>query len=92
MALDESVYSNPLSFQPERFLAKPSEAGEPHFNQAFGFGRRICTGQYVADNSLWIAIASILATCRITNAVDESGEIIVPDNTLTDGLVRQPSQ
>ncbi|KAJ7882044.1 cytochrome P450 [Mycena olivaceomarginata] len=122
MALDESVYSNPLSFQPERFLAKPGGAGEPHFNQAFGFGRRICTGQYVADNmleyrvavravasspsiellshiasvwgsfqhnSLWIAIASILATCRITNAVDESGEIIVPDNTLTDGLVRQ---
>ncbi|KAJ7897544.1 cytochrome P450 [Mycena olivaceomarginata] len=79
MALDESVYSNPLSFQPERFLAKPSEAGEPHFNQAFGFGRRFP----------WIAIASILATCRITNAVDESGEIIVPDNTLADGLVRQ---
>jgi hypothetical protein len=40
-------------------------------------------GQYVADNSLWIVIAFILATCTITNAVDESGEIIVPESTLT---------
>ncbi|KAJ7358478.1 cytochrome P450 [Mycena albidolilacea] len=89
MALDENVYSNPLSFRPERCLAKPTGAGEPPFNQVFGVGRRICTGQYVADNSLWIAVATILATCTITNAVDESGEIIVPGSTLTDGLVRQ---
>jgi hypothetical protein len=40
MALDESVYSNPLSFHPERFLAKPAGTGEPHLNQVFGFGRR----------------------------------------------------
>ncbi|KAJ7881993.1 cytochrome P450 [Mycena olivaceomarginata] len=66
------------------------EPGSPtSTNQVFVFGRRICTAQYVADNSLWIAIASILATCTITNAVDESGEIIVPESTLTDGLVRQ---
>ncbi|KAJ7881746.1 cytochrome P450 [Mycena olivaceomarginata] len=58
---------------------------EPHLNQVFGFGRRICTGQYVADNSLWIAIASILATCTITNVLDESGQIIVPERTMTDG-------
>jgi hypothetical protein len=49
---------------------------------------RICTGQYVANNSLWIAIASILATCKITNAVDENGKIIVPESTLTEGIVR----
>ncbi|KAF7353495.1 O-methylsterigmatocystin oxidoreductase [Mycena sanguinolenta] len=69
IGLDESVYSDPTSFRPERFLPQPAGAGEPHFsNVAFGFGRRICTGQYLADQSLWIAIASILATCTITNA------------------------
>ncbi|KAJ6472477.1 cytochrome P450 [Mycena sanguinolenta] len=90
MGLDESVYSDPTSFRPERYLPQPAGAGEPHFsNVTFGFGRRICTGQYLADQSLWIAIASILATCTITDAVDENGNIIVPRTTMTDGLVRR---
>ncbi|KAJ6559776.1 cytochrome P450 [Mycena capillaripes] len=79
MSLNESVYSDPASFYPERFLPEPTGKGEPFFNNTvFGFGRRICTGQYVAENSLWIAIASILASCKIANAVDESGNIIMP--------------
>ncbi|KAJ6559762.1 cytochrome P450 [Mycena capillaripes] len=91
MSLNESVYSDPTSFYPERFLPKPVGKGEPYFNNAvFGFGRRICTGQYVAENSLWIAVASILASCKIANAVDESGNIIVPAPTLTDGLISHP--
>ncbi|KAF7342915.1 Cytochrome P450 [Mycena sanguinolenta] len=41
MGLDESVYSDPTSFRPERFLPQPAGAAEPHFsNVAFGFGRR----------------------------------------------------
>ncbi|KAJ6472466.1 cytochrome P450 [Mycena sanguinolenta] len=92
MGLDDSVYSEPASFRPERFLPQPAGAGEPHFsNVAFGFGRRICTGQYVADQSLWIAIASILATCTITKALDENGNTIVPDMTMSDGLISHPS-
>ncbi|KAJ6464892.1 cytochrome P450 [Mycena sanguinolenta] len=92
MGLDESVYSDPTSFLPERFLPKPAGAGEPHFsNLAFGFGRRICTGRYVADQSLWIAIASILATCTITNAADENGNTTAPGITLNDGLISHPS-
>ncbi|KAF7342919.1 O-methylsterigmatocystin oxidoreductase [Mycena sanguinolenta] len=87
MGLDESVYSDPTSFRPERFLPRPAGAGEPRFsNIAFGFGRRICTGEHLADQSLWIAIASILATCTITNAVDKNGNIIVPKKTMSDGL------
>ncbi|KAJ7926720.1 cytochrome P450 [Mycena leptocephala] len=91
MSLDETVYSDPASFYPERFLPKPAGQAEPHFNNiVFGFGRRICTGQYVANNSLWIAIASILASCNISNAVDENGNIIVPESTFTDGLASHP--
>jgi len=92
MSLDEGVYSDPTSFYPERYFPKPVGNGEPHFdNTAFGFGRRICTGQYVADNSLWVAIVLILASCKISNAVDKDGNIIVPDSTITDGLASHPS-
>jgi hypothetical protein len=49
----------------------------------------VCTGQYLADNSFWITIASILAAFTITNAVDKHGEIIVPESSLTDGVVRR---
>ncbi|KAJ7620481.1 cytochrome P450 [Mycena polygramma] len=91
MSQDESVYSDPTSFYPERFLPKPAGRGEPYFNTTvFGFGRRVCTGQYVAENSLWIAIASILASCKIDKAVDQYGNVIVPDKALTDGLVSHP--
>ncbi|KAJ7344033.1 cytochrome P450 [Mycena albidolilacea] len=91
MSLNESVYSDPTRFYPERFLPKPAGRGEPYFNNTvFGFGRRICTGQYVAENSLWVGIASILASCKINNAVDETGNIIVPDPTLIDGLISHP--
>ncbi|KAJ7782203.1 cytochrome P450 [Mycena olivaceomarginata] len=91
MSLDEAVYSDPKSFFPERFLPKPAGKGEPHFsNVAFGFGRRICSGQYVADNSVWIAIASILASSNISNALDENGHVIVPESKFTDGLVNHP--
>ncbi|KAJ7439074.1 cytochrome P450 [Mycena galericulata] len=91
MALDERVYSDPSSFYPERFLPKPAGRGEPYFNTTvFGFGRRICTGQHIAENSLWIAIVSILSSCNISNAVDEKGNIIIPNDELFEGLVNHP--
>ncbi|KAJ7761244.1 cytochrome P450 [Mycena maculata] len=92
MSLDETVYSDPTTFYPERFLPRPAGKGEPHFdNIVFGFGRRICTGEYVASNSLWIVITSILATCTISKAVDEKGNIIVPENIMSDGLASHPT-
>ncbi|KAF7326503.1 O-methylsterigmatocystin oxidoreductase [Mycena venus] len=46
MALEESVYSNPESFNPERYIPKPAGKGEPYFsNVPFGFGRRISDGR-----------------------------------------------
>ncbi|KAF7344716.1 O-methylsterigmatocystin oxidoreductase [Mycena venus] len=43
MSLDENVYSNPTSFNPERYFPKPAGKGEPKFsNVSFGFGRRFC--------------------------------------------------
>ncbi|KAJ7104682.1 cytochrome P450 [Mycena epipterygia] len=65
-------------FMPERFLSPPLGAGEPHFSCLFGFGRR----------NLWIAIVSILATCTVSNALDEHGKAIVPKASMSDGVDR----
>lgn len=49
---------------------------------------RNCPGRYLALNTAWIAIASILATSNINKAVDENGHILEPLIAATDGLVR----
>ncbi|KAJ7141534.1 cytochrome P450 [Mycena filopes] len=91
ISLDESVYKDATSFRPERFLPKPRGNGEPQFTDTFGFGRRICPGKDLADNSLWIAIATLLATCSISNALDPNGERIIPEVVMSDGLASHPN-
>ncbi|KAG6867073.1 hypothetical protein C0993_007061, partial [Termitomyces sp. T159_Od127] len=77
--LDENLYADPHAFNPSRFLPKPEGNGEPYPNEAFGFGRRICPGRHLADASVWIAIASILAVFNIKRSISEDGTEIEPD-------------
>ncbi|KAG6826714.1 hypothetical protein H0H92_014761 [Tricholoma furcatifolium] len=92
--LDENVYSEPYLFNPSRFLPRPegNEEPRPFDNEAFGFGRRICPGRHLAEGSVWIAIASILATFNIKRAVREDGSEIIPDPNapFRSGLASQP--
>lgn len=53
--LDENVYKDPYTFNPDRWLEDPDLP-----LAAFGFGRRVCTGQHIAKNSLFINVARIL--------------------------------
>ena len=46
-------------FRPERFLHRAGHEPEPDPDVAYGFGRRICPGQHVAQRSLFINIALI---------------------------------
>ena len=46
---------------------------------AFGFGRRICPGRYLAYESIWTAVACILAVFDISKAKDSSGNVITPE-------------
>ncbi|KAJ7177177.1 cytochrome P450 [Mycena filopes] len=91
MSRDESVYKDAAMFHPERFLPPPLGNGEPPFASVFGFGRRICTGLHLADNSLWIAMATILATCSISNALDAKGKKVIPEVGMSDGLASHPN-
>ncbi|KAK1757145.1 cytochrome P450 1A2 [Echria macrotheca] len=66
MMHDENVYAEPHRFWPERYLPR-GEGGneEPLPVGNFGFGRRICIGRNLAENSLLIVLATMLATVDI---------------------------
>lgn len=59
---DPNVYPDPMTFKPERFLATPGQTPEldPR-TLIFGFGRRICPGRQLADNTIFLSIAQSLA-------------------------------
>lgn len=46
---------------------------------AFGFGRRLCPGRFMAYEALWLAVASVLAAFTISKAKDEEGNEITPE-------------
>ncbi|KAJ8593655.1 cytochrome P450 [Rhizopogon salebrosus TDB-379] len=73
---DEKKYPCPDEFRPERFLHEDGSLTDDDMHLAFGWGRRICAGLHLADASLWIAIASFLATFSVLKALDEHGNEI----------------
>ncbi|KAJ7857081.1 cytochrome P450 [Mycena olivaceomarginata] len=89
---DETMYSNPEVFRPERFLldGKLNPAIRDPEMVAFGFGRRICPGRHMATSILWITIASILSTFDIRKAIGKDGEVVEPTYEYFPGLVSSP--
>ena len=77
---DERIYPDPLTYNPDRFMkdGKINPAVRDPTVAAFGFGRRICPGRFMAYESMWIAIASTLAVFSIGKAKDENGAPITP--------------
>lgn len=61
---DELVFSDPEKFDPSRFLTSDHKL-DRYREGAFGLGRRICPGRHLALQTLWLAMANILATFRI---------------------------
>jgi cytochrome P450 len=91
MSRDESVYSSPHDFIPERFLqVSEGGRGEPLPEGPFGFGRRVCPGQHLALSGVYIIIATLLATMELKCPVDESGEEIRPKASFSNGLSGVP--
>ncbi|KAF8891878.1 cytochrome P450 [Infundibulicybe gibba] len=87
---DETMYPEPFKFKPERYLGE-EKAPDPAETGAFGFGRRICPGRHLAINSVWLAIAYILATFDLKRAVDANGvEEDAPPIEYTDGIIIHP--
>ncbi|KIM79189.1 hypothetical protein PILCRDRAFT_823775 [Piloderma croceum F 1598] len=78
---------HPEDFTPERYLT-PGEPPQDPRSYCFGFGRRICPGKQLADNSLFITIASILSVFAISKEIDELGNEIPVHPSFGGGLVR----
>lgn len=80
MTHNDEMYPEPFQFKPERFLGLNEERAkeiDPR-NFIFGFGRRVCVGQFFADQQIWLVIASLIAAFDIKKAKDEFGKEITP--------------
>ncbi|KAI6025694.1 cytochrome P450 [Pisolithus orientalis] len=69
---NEKRYPNPTAFNPRRHLTASGTLAEGTNYPLFGYGRRICPGRHIGDQSFWAAAVSILATLRIGKARNEA--------------------
>ncbi|KAF7343718.1 Cytochrome P450 [Mycena sanguinolenta] len=65
---DPAVYPAPFEFSPERFLSDNEKLNPDPRRYVFGYGRRSCPGQVLAEDMLYIAIVSTLSVFRIEPA------------------------
>ncbi|KAF8960012.1 cytochrome P450, partial [Flammula alnicola] len=85
MTHNEEMYPDPDKFIPERFLVP--EARDPR-DLVFGFGRRICPGIHLAEDVLWMMLATTIATLNVLPALDATGRVVLPeDDKYTSGVV-----
>lgn len=85
---DASVYPNPDEFDPQRWLNSDGTIREDLKFPSFGFGRRVCPGRHIADRSIFINLALLLWSFKITedpkNPIDQSGFV--------DGVIAHPKR
>ncbi|KAL7790345.1 cytochrome P450 [Trichoderma ceciliae] len=83
---DPKTYSEPTTFAPERFL---EPRNEPDPMDAFGYGRRVCPGRFIAHENLFLTISRTLAAFTIGKAV-HGGKPIDVDCKHSVGLIDHP--
>ncbi|KAJ2918167.1 hypothetical protein MD484_g2259, partial [Candolleomyces efflorescens] len=72
---DPDVFENPLEFSPERWIkdGKFDDQMMDPLDFAFGYGRRVCPGRFLAMDMIYLAIASILSMFDILPPKDATG-------------------
>ncbi|KZT25794.1 cytochrome P450 [Neolentinus lepideus HHB14362 ss-1] len=65
IAYDADARYDPEEFIPERFLDEDVPTPDPA-SWVFGFGRRVCPGRFLAENSVFVIVANILAAFDIS--------------------------
>ncbi|KAK2460238.1 hypothetical protein APHAL10511_007627 [Amanita phalloides] len=87
---DETMYENPGVFNPDRFLNPDGTLNEDRTDVAYGYGRRICPGRFMANDVLWMMMATVLSTYNISKAKDENGIEIDINPEFSSGLTSFP--
>lgn len=83
--LDENVYKDALAFDPDRWIENPDLPLSP-----FGFGRRVCTGQHIAKNSLFLNISRMLWAFDIGYVFADGVRQEVDELAMTQGFNSRP--
>ncbi|KAF8163799.1 cytochrome P450 [Crassisporium funariophilum] len=94
MSKDEQMFPSSDEFKPERYMGADdpnSKGSSPNQTFFFGFGRRICPGMHVAQNSIFIVISRILWAFEIMPPRNENGDpVLPPTDDFIGGLVVRP--
>ncbi|KAK3603399.1 hypothetical protein CHS0354_009380 [Potamilus streckersoni] len=93
---DESFWNDPWVFRPERFLDKHGSILPPQHERrrrvlAFGAGRRVCIGEVLAKNRLFLFVSAILQKFRF-EAADIPSLPDMDPRTYSLGLVLHPGR
>jgi cytochrome P450 len=84
---DDRLFPDPFTFKPERFIGPDVDPRVPAaVDYAFGFGRRVCPGRWMAHSFVWIVVASVLSSFRIEKVVRD-GVVIEPTGAYSPGIL-----
>ncbi|KAF8872233.1 cytochrome P450 [Infundibulicybe gibba] len=90
---DPDEFPEPEEYRPERYLNPDGSLNTQKCGPdvaAFGFGRRICPGRHVSDNSLYSFVSTVLATFDISPPLDSNGEYVKIEGKMTAGRLCYP--
>ncbi|OSX64689.1 hypothetical protein POSPLADRAFT_1134235 [Postia placenta MAD-698-R-SB12] len=86
---DPALYPDPFEVKPERYLSDQGALNPDPRQFAFGYGRRVCPGQLLAEDTLFLLIASVLSTMNITKPIGSDGLPIDVNVEYTSGAIRR---
>ncbi|KAK7029428.1 hypothetical protein VNI00_014682 [Paramarasmius palmivorus] len=81
---DTDMYPDPEIFDPERHLGEKPQPNP--FKFIFGFGRRICPGAHLAEQSVFLNVVNILAVYDIGPELDSNGKPVEAPIEFTGGI------
>ncbi|KAH9943938.1 cytochrome P450 [Amylocystis lapponica] len=85
-----TLYPDPFAFAPERYTARSGAVNPDPTQFAFGYGRRVCPGQTLADMSLYLTIVTTLALFDIGKERGADGAAVEPRTEYTEGVISHP--
>ncbi|KAK7449185.1 hypothetical protein VKT23_013331 [Stygiomarasmius scandens] len=86
---DPEVYPDPETFNPDRYNSK--NVPDPIDYAVFGFGRRSCSGKNMALDTVWIAMATVLAVYDIKKPIDANGKEVTPKVEFRRSTINHPA-